>query len=104
MRGATVDAPNVQQKVNISIHAPRERSDVKRLSDVKSVDLFQSTLLVRGATPKTVNAKITAIISIHAPRERSDSGKMVSPRFKKIFQSTLLVRGATGRHKIHFAI
>ena len=85
-------SPPVQK--NISIHAPRERSDQARCLRVIGHIPFQSTLLVRGATGYRLTTAITftfqstllvrgatqqkAIreqmveISIHAPRERSD--------------------------------
>ena len=57
----------------ISIHAPRERSDVTSIAVCAVALLFQSTLLVRGAT-RLKQVKIeTKNISIHAPRERSDN-------------------------------
>ena len=56
----------------ISIHAPREGSDVKD-------DLVNNILL----------------ISIHAPREGSDQVLAVSHRPTRRFQSTLPARGAT---------
>ena len=57
---------------DISIHAPRERSDA-------------------------LNTSITGWenISIHAPRERSDYQLCLFRQFDHLFQSTLLVRGAT---------
>ena len=56
----------------ISIHAPRERSDLLKYYKNGGQN-----------------------ISIHAPRERSDPCFSVFPRCKFLFQSTLLVRGAT---------
>ena len=78
----------------ISIHAPREGSDLSRMTDENSVSTFQSTLPVRGATKDHGEAWQTAefqstlpvrgatqvpllvprhhAISIHAPREGSD--------------------------------
>ena len=101
----------------ISIHAPRERSDLNA-QNLQIIEFtFQSTLLVRGATEITNLSHDLALISIHAPRERSDKiilpfnlGYVISihaprersdeetPRtigMKWRFQSTLLVRGAT---------
>ena len=74
MRGATVGEKPKEEKEEISIHAPRERSDY--LPDVVAVAL---------------------VISIHAPRERSDDGHSVSIHVFGQFQSTLLVRGATSQ-------
>ena len=57
---------------NISIHAPRERSDYQLCLFRQFDHLFQSTLLVRGATVIVFLKNSYASISIHAPRERSD--------------------------------
>ena len=78
----------------ISIHAPREGSDVVRPVPVEQTSAFQSTLPARGAThfgkpsgqrpgfqstlpARGATASVipnvqTAVISIHAPREGSD--------------------------------
>ena len=56
----------------ISIHAPREGSDIKRNPMRKIKSLFQSTLPVRGATVHIDHGDGTETISIHAPREGSD--------------------------------
>ncbi len=64
--------PAVSASVLISIHAPRERSDLAALNTSITGWEFQSTLLVRGATMGDVYATYPADISIHAPRERSD--------------------------------
>ena len=57
----------------ISIHAPREGSDLASISAIVMAER----------------------ISIHAPREGSDPKSSISPRWKPRFQSTLPVRGAT---------
>ena len=57
----------------ISIHAPREGSDL-----VQSGQMSQQQL-----------------ISIHAPREGSDMSALVATIFASGFQSTLPARGAT---------
>ena len=56
----------------ISIHAPREGSDHEVRPDTTLVRLFQSTLPVRGATIARVRYGYDLAISIHAPREGSD--------------------------------
>ena len=78
VRGATQGELISFNPLEISIHAPRERSDVIGNTYDNPELLFQSTLLVRGAT-------MTGIIltGLQAP-----------------FQSTLLVRGATRSGKV----
>ena len=56
----------------ISIHAPRERSDIMMSLHQRRSNIFQSTLLVRGATDRVEPFQEPKFISIHAPRERSD--------------------------------
>ena len=58
----------VESMYNISIHAPREGSDNLLLGDDNIVPLFQSTLPVKGATRFGILAKTSFAISIHAPR------------------------------------
>ena len=79
----------------ISIHAPREGSDMDADTVQSVIGSFQSTLPARGAT-KVSSTKIKiGAISIHAPREGSDSmGRWVCAQ-KCSFQSTLPARGAT---------
>ena len=61
------------QKALISIHAPREGSDIILASGRPSEWIFLSTLPARGAT-KAARRSVAwrARISIHAPREGSD--------------------------------
>ncbi len=116
-RGATAARGYLALSELISIHAPREGSDKRRLGADKVNRKFQSTLPARGATYWTscVTAKLK--ISIHAPREGSDAGYLFinqnmgdfnprSPRgerrwtrthsqTRRRFQSTLPARGAT---------
>ncbi len=61
----------------VSIHAPRERSDPILAASYPATALFQSTLPVRGATWMSGSFRMTGIVSIHAPRERSDDSKTV---------------------------
>ena len=56
----------------ISIHAPREGSDLCALLTVPARHLFLSTLPARGATDVLCSLKAGRSISIHAPREGSD--------------------------------
>ena len=80
---------------NISIHAPRERSDFWILWHFNVMFKFQSTLLVRGATGSLLYDD-----SVHKYfNPRSSWEERPSIGFLSIavieFQSTLLVRGAT---------
>ena len=117
VRGATIYPINYTKICLISIHAPRERSDMTASGEQHLCQPFQSTLLVRGATGYYISnvviydisihaprersdffyniLTIVADISIHAPRERSDLEQQVRRGGDDIFQSTLLVRGAT---------
>ena len=79
----------------ISIHAPREGSDLQRNARETIRALFQSTLPARGATSTRGHLKISRLISIHAPREGSDSSITPSTTVETVFQSTLPARGAT---------
>ena len=56
----------------ISIHAPREGSDLHHLAGIGQIGIFLSTLPVRGATNMLLNIYAIKDISIHAPREGSD--------------------------------
>ena len=57
----------------ISIHAPREGSDLGIYGDMEELAAFLSTLPARGATYQIGRGFLDGIISIHAPREGSDS-------------------------------
>ena len=63
----------IKRHTGISIHAPREGSDHNiRFTILITLQQFQSTLPVRGATSQRPNDRQTLHISIHAPREGSD--------------------------------
>ena len=103
----------------ISIHAPREGSDVllprsgcslsyfyprsprgeRRLDGPQSTQKvveFLSTLPARGATlPFSLGARTSKAISIHAPREGSDLTAEGVALMRRTFLSTLPARGAT---------
>ena len=72
VRGATLELEKFEKYVDISIHAPRERSDTQIANLFVQNLIFQSTLLVRGATSLSMSYQDSKTISIHAPRERSD--------------------------------
>ena len=103
---------------HISIHAPREGSDLQNSQFEFANAIFLSTLPARGATSSSAQQSTSAgQISIHAPREGSDQSHDPvddlrryfyprSPRgerlkipdlkvLKRIFLSTLPARGAT---------
>ena len=81
---------------DISIHAPREGSDELRKDIATLAVLFQSTLPARGATYAThVKRRERNQISIHAPREGSDCRLSPLCNSRSKFQSTLPARGAT---------
>ena len=61
-------------EIIISIHAPREGSDMAFSFIRLRLDEFLSTLPARGATLSTVAKTGQKNISIHAPREGSDLG------------------------------
>ena len=116
-RGATGDKRVYFQKRPISIHAPREGSDVmfgtatRRFyrflstlpargatdppNDAGYIEIFLSTLPARGATLRMWWIWRKNSISIHAPREGSDHGTPPTPPRRATFLSTLPARGAT---------
>ena len=65
--------------VNISIHAPREGSDNWVRNHLFPDLEFQSTLPVRGATFGNALAQYTEVISIHAPRRNKSNFNPRSP-------------------------
>ena len=72
MRGATPPDQASRLAGRISIHAPREGSDLAGLVKCANCGQFQSTLPVRGATRQGYHEPWELAISIHAPREGSD--------------------------------
>ena len=80
----------------ISIHAPREGSDVVVASGQTAVTVFQSTLPARGATrDRSHGERANAYFNPRSPRgERLRLWANV--RSAQRFQSTLPARGATG--------
>ena len=70
----------LSQEENISIHAPREGSDMRARGTSSSILTFLSTLPARGATINITPAmQAETPISIHAPREGSDGQKPLQP-------------------------
>ena len=73
------------RREGISIHAPREGSDVSALVQTFAGWVFLSTLPARGATDRRRQAGGRLGISIHAPREGSDADAAQRPRRHKHF-------------------
>ena len=71
-RGATNGTLHYDTGGFISIHAPREGSDLDIMGYSCPLCIFLSTLPARGATRKQMAQIIAQQISIHAPREGSD--------------------------------
>ena len=97
MRGATLSDQQVYEIKYISIHAPREGSDLKVcfvhgiISDISIHAPREGSDVV-----SSVVVLIVTPISIHAPREGSDAVVAIPPvAHQRAFQSTLPVRGAT---------
>ena len=81
--------------VRISIHAPREGSDENAGSPLRSGHRFQSTLPARGATSEFIYPTFTVDFNPRSPR--GERHCLVLFPIKSIqFQSTLPARGATG--------
>ena len=72
VRGATDFYNPKFAHLGISIHAPREGSDMAIILVMIARIRFQSTLPVRGATSSFPSYTNRQTISIHAPREGSD--------------------------------
>ena len=79
----------------ISIHAPREGSDVAGSRNRVEYPIFLSTLPARGATEAVGPLFEVDSISIHAPREGSDLKRIPHRSAGRKFLSTLPARGAT---------
>ena len=80
----------------ISIHAPREGSDARRIRGEKA---FKISIHAprEGSDGVTLFCKAHGDISIHAPREGSDCTPKSIWTPGSLFLSTLPARGATGR-------
>ena len=95
-RGATAVTEDGTRYGIISIHAPREGSDIMCWSPMRAGMVFLSTLPARGATqPFQLLFVVPLLISIHAPREGSDMFSFFSSSKFVKFLSTLPARGAT---------
>ena len=98
VRGATGADGQVWGARGISIHAPREGSDI--FPAASSASWLAISIHAPREGSDCISSAITMLalkISIHAPREGSDGGgnAVVFPHTR--FQSTLPVRGATRR-------
>ena len=98
--GSDLQQRDAEQTVRlISIHAPREGSDWCRLH--KYTTLFPISIHApREGSDATLRylAEQQGFISIHAPREGSDCDRFSGPCIPLRFLSTLPVRGATGKN------
>ena len=72
-RGATALWSGTTPGQDISIHAPREGSDLIFQAATVLGAIFLSTLPARGATAGSASDAAASAISIHAPREGSDA-------------------------------
>ena len=73
MRGATLCYTLLKKGVCISIHAPRERSDLTiNVGGAEMVIISIHAPRERSDASADAEAKAATAISIHAPRERSD--------------------------------
>ena len=94
MRGATVAQLRRGAALRVSIHAPHARGDESEQSPTLSVQLFQSTPLMRGATcgalPGLPRSQFQS-----TPLMRGATTKAQSDIDQFKFQSTPLMRGAT---------
>ena len=82
-------------KAVVSIHAPHARGDYEHGIYTGTVELFQSTPLMRGATDRAAGNRGGSGVSIHAPHARGDQSFTRSSMRSCLFQSTPLMRGAT---------
>ena len=81
-----VDGRDVGEVSLISIHAPREGSDGRQpIRTLWRTSKFLSTLPARGATDVKVFPGATVTISIHAPREGSDTRPAGVPELPRDF-------------------
>ncbi len=84
----------------ISIHAPREGSDMFQIIEISSIILFLSTLPARGATGSRLNgAAAWNYFYPRSPRGERQAG-VRSDLFSFLFLSTLPARGATDGVKL----
>ena len=94
--GATRGYKAEQEKIKISIHAPRGGSDPGSRCP-RTLSLYFNPRSPWGERLRMAKTgKRYSIISIHAPRGGSDLRLLHSPTAGFVFQSTLPVGGATG--------
>ncbi len=96
VRGATILDTLTSDVRIVSIHAPRERSDLRNGATCQGSGWFQSTLPVRGATCDWLNTSAPPRFQSTLPVRGATSSGPSSCRQSVAFQSTLPVRGATG--------
>ena len=107
-RGATAGKVAADLDSVISIHAPREGSDLVETQQLLAMGEFQSTLPARGATAWSTQVMVyRGHFNPRSPRGERRPGKRPEKE-TAIFQSTLPARGATHKfameHKsaLHF--
>ena len=87
-----------QRQGRISIHAPREGSDIKTADKVAAL-VISIHAPREGSDMVYTSRSVLTEISIHAPREGSDFGWRSTPTRSRRFQSTLPAKGATSRRR-----
>ena len=95
VRGATPGRKRYSRKVRISIHAPREGSDMSVVVSFTVSVEFQSTLPVRGATWSIILVGFIKKFQSTLPVRGATQCRLLVQAAKALFQSTLPVRGAT---------
>ena len=75
-RGATGESKELRERINVSIHAPREGCDCDYQLLSQRYRKFQFTHPGRGATGSDIDALAVTRVSIHAPREGCDSSSV----------------------------
>ena len=85
----------LEEQIEISIHAPREGSDMPAAMSSMVMSPFQSTLPVRGATMRPDSGTTLSTFQSTLPVRGATLRSTLSPPAGAEFQSTLPVRGAT---------
>ena len=93
-RGATAVHRQLQGAGGISIHAPREGSDLVDVPAILAIDISIHAPREGSDRPPPPRS-IPSAISIHAPREGSDMELQMGMKADTLFLSTLPARGAT---------
>ena len=95
-RGATFPRERGGHLSKISIHAPREGSDIETATPDEIASIFQSTLPARGATRRGKILRLwRSYFNPRSPRGERRFLVSASHIRQRVFQSTLPARGAT---------